>query len=88
MRDHPSPTWWRVTLPTLSRIEKIKLYDDWGQLRDFTLDILDQDMNVISKTYFPGVASGNITIPVVFDFSDNVVLGQYVQVTRENDKPL
>ncbi|KAL7542580.1 hypothetical protein ACHAXR_011906 [Thalassiosira sp. AJA248-18] len=78
--DSPSP-WWRVYFGH-SQVKTVKVYNRvdccWSRLQDFTVSVLDDNMNVIASQHYPGTAPRYEAVS--FDFSSEAPLGQYVEV--------
>ena len=79
----PQP-WWRAKIG-LSKVEFVKVYNRneccWDRLSDFTVSVLDADMNVIASENYPGTAPRYEA--VMIDFSATMPEGEYVEVKLE-----
>mmetsp|Transcript_21333 Transcript_21333/g.42799 ORF Transcript_21333/g.42799 Transcript_21333/m.42799 type:complete len:596 (-) Transcript_21333:491-2278(-) len=78
--DSPSP-WWRVYIGE-GEIMTVNVYNRndccWGRLKDFTVTVLDENMQVVASRFYPG--TGDRYDAVSLDFSDDAPVGQYVEV--------
>ena len=50
----------------------------WGRLHDFTVNVLDENKQVVTSRHYPGTAPRYDAVSL--DFSADAPLGQYVEV--------
>ena len=78
--DSPSP-WWRVYIGE-GQIMTVNVYNRndccWGRLQDFTVNVLDENKQVVTSRHYPGTAPRYDAVSL--DFSADAPLGQYVEV--------
>eukprot|EP00547_Thalassionema_nitzschioides_P005356 CAMPEP_0194200236 /NCGR_PEP_ID=MMETSP0156-20130528/930_1 /TAXON_ID=33649 /ORGANISM="Thalassionema nitzschioides, Strain L26-B" /LENGTH=1934 /DNA_ID=CAMNT_0038925209 /DNA_START=189 /DNA_END=5989 /DNA_ORIENTATION=- len=78
--NYPMP-WWRAQIG-LSIVHTVKVYNRndccWVRLANFTVSVLDKDLNVITSENYPGTAPRYEAVTV--DFSAAMPRGEYVEV--------
>jgi len=79
--DSPSP-WWRVYIGE-GEIVTVNVYNRndccWDRLKDFTVNVLDENMLVVASQHYPDIAPRYEAVSLDFS-SDTPVFGQYIEV--------